>query len=104
MLSGGTVQLGRTFGNAAKCLADVAAAAHERNVEVCLVNVVLIVGGCQHFTLIDVVDPDCLKDLRLYEVSDADFSHDRDGDSSLDLLDHLRIAHASNAAVLKRRK
>ena len=41
---------------------------------------------------------DC-EDLGLDEVADADLRHDRNRDRILDLLDHLRVRHAGNAAV-----
>ena len=41
---------------------------------------------------------DGLQDLRLDEMADAAFRHDRDGDGLLDALDHRGIAHARDAA------
>ena len=52
-------------------LAEVGRAAHERHGERELVDVVGLVGGCQHFALVDVVDAERLEDLRLDEVADA---------------------------------
>ena len=60
-----------TFSNAAKSLAEVSAAAHEWDFKVVFVDVVLLVGHCEHFTLVDVVDFNRFKDLCLNEVSNA---------------------------------
>ena len=56
-------------------------------------------AGREHLGLVDVVDAERLEDLRLDEVADAGLGHDRDGDRGLDALDHLRVAHAGDAAV-----
>jgi hypothetical protein len=47
---------GRALANAAQGFAQVAAAADEGHLEVVLVDVKLLVGGGQHFRLINVVD------------------------------------------------
>ena len=60
---------------------------------------VLHVGRRQHLGLVDVVDLECLEDLRLGEVADAALRHDRDGHGLLDLADLVRIAHPRDAAV-----
>jgi hypothetical protein len=41
-----------------------------------------------------------MANLRLNEMSDADFCHDWNGDSIHDFLDHFRIRHTGNAALL----
>ena len=46
----------RAFADAAQRLAQVAAAADERDRELPLVDVVLLVGGGEHLALVDVVD------------------------------------------------
>ena len=63
-----------------------------------LVHVVLLVGRCEHLALIDVVDADRLEDLRLDEMADTAFRHDRDRDRFHDPLDHFGIAHPSDPA------
>ena len=57
-----------------------------------------VVGGREHFALVDVVDLNGLQDLGLGEVADAALGHDRDGNGLLDPLDHLGVAHAGHAA------
>ena len=89
----------RTLGDATERLTQVGGTAHERHVERPLVDVMGLIRGGQHLGLVDVVDPERLQDLRLGEVTDAGLGHDRNGHRRLDLLDHLRIAHAGDAAV-----
>ena len=62
-------------------------AAHERDRELPLVDVVGLVGRRQHLGLVDVVDLERLEHLRLDEVADAGLRHDRDRDRVLDLAD-----------------
>ena len=88
-----------TLGDAAKRLAEVAAAAHERDGEVELVDVVLLVGRRQDLRLVDVVDAERLQDLRLDEVADAALGHDGNRDRADDALDHGRVGHARDAAL-----
>ena len=90
---------GRALADAAQRLAEVGGAAHERHGEGPLVDVVGLVGRRQHLGLVDVVDAERLEHLGLDEVADAGLGHDRDRDGGLDALDHLRVAHAGDAAV-----
>ena len=90
---------GRAFADAAQRLAQVAAAADKRHLEVVLVDVVRLVGRRQHFALVDVVDADRLQHLRLDKVADAALGHHRDGHGLHDALDQLGIAHAGHAAL-----
>ena len=89
----------RALADAPQRLAEVGGAAHERHGERPLVDVVGLVGRREHLALVDVVDAERLEDLRLDEVADAGLGHHRDGDRGLDALDHLRVAHAGDAAV-----
>ena len=90
---------GRALGDAAQRLAEVGGAAHERDLEVPLVDVVGLVGGGQDLGLVDVVDLERLEHLRLGEVADAGLGHDRDGHRLLDAVDQQRVRHAGHAAV-----
>ncbi len=90
---------GRAFADAAEGLAQVAAAAHEGDLEVVLVDMVLLVGGGEHLGLVDVVDADGFQDLRFDEMTDAAFGHDRDGDGIHDLEDQVGVGHAGHAAL-----
>ena len=83
---------GRAFGDAAQGLAQVARAADEWRLEGVLVNVVLFVGGSEHFGLVDVVDADLLQDLRLGEVSDAALGHHGDRNRAMICLMSLGLA------------
>ena len=83
----------------AQRLAEVRRAAHERDLERPLVDVVDVVGRRQHLGLVDVVDLERLEHLRLGEVADPRLGHHRDRDRLLDALDHLRIGHPGDAAV-----
>ena len=78
---------------------QVAAAAHERDPEVVLVDVVHVVGRGQHLRLVDVIHSESLENLRLDEVADARLGHDRDGHRCFNRLDHVRVAHARDASV-----
>ena len=88
----------RTLSNTAQGLAQVAGATDKGHTELCLINVIDIVSGGKHLTLVDVVDVDSLQDLSLGNVSDTTFSHHGDAYSSLNAFDHLRIAHTSHTA------
>ena len=90
----------RTFGDAPRGLAKVAAAAHERHLERVLVDVVLLVRRRQHLRLVDVVDAKRFEHLRLDEVADAALGHDGDGDRGHDRLDQVGVRHARDAAFL----
>src|SRR5216683_4110398 len=87
------------FGDSAQRLTEIATTADERNLERVLVDVVLLVGGCEHLGLVDVVDPQGLEDLRLDEVADPAFRHDRDRDRLHDRADQSRIGHPRHAAL-----
>ena len=90
---------GRALADAPQGLAQVGGAADEGHLEVPLVDVVRLVGGSEHFALVDVVDLQGLEDLGLDEVTDAGLGHDGDADRLLDLDDLLGVGHAGHAAV-----
>jgi hypothetical protein len=90
---------GRALGASAQGLAQVSGAADEGDGEGVLVHVVGVVGGGQHFTLVDEVHLQRLKDFGLGKVADAAFGHDGDADGLLDAEDHVRIAHAGDSAI-----
>ena len=81
-------------------LAEVSAAAHERDLEGVLVDVVALVGRGQDLGLVDVVDAERLEHLGFDEMADARLGHDRDADRIHDPLDHRGVAHARDAARL----
>ncbi len=89
---------GRTLVDATKGLAQVAGTAHEGHLELVLVDVVLVVSGCEHLRLVDVVDAQCLQHLCFHEVADASLGHDRDGHRLHDRADERGVAHARHAA------
>lgn len=88
---------GRALRNAAQRFAQVLRTAHERHVELVLVDVVHVVGGAEHFGFVDVVDFDGLQNAGFGDVADAHLRHDRDGHGLLNALDHGRVAHAGDA-------
>ena len=88
---------GRALRDTAQRLAQVLRTAHERHVELVLVDVVHVVGGAEHFGFVDVVDFNGLQDAGFGNVTDAHLRHDRDGHGFLDALDHGRVAHAGDA-------
>ena len=69
---------GRALGDPPQGLAQVGGAAHERHLEVVLVDVVRLVRGGEHLGLVDVVDVERLEHLRLGEVADPRLGHHRD--------------------------
>ena len=71
---------GRAFGDAAQRFAQIARAAHERHLEVALVDVVLFIGGRQHFAFVDVVHFQRFQNPRFHEVADARLGHHRNAD------------------------
>src|ERR1035441_1020417 len=85
-ISGSSFALGADhgcpFANAAQRFAEIARPANERSLERVLVHVMFFVGGGQHLRLVDVVHAQFLQYLRLSEVADAAFRHDRDRDRS----------------------
>ena len=87
----------RTFAETAERLAEVTGTAYEGHVEVPLVDVVLLVGGREDFGLVDVVDAEGLKDLRLNEMPDAALRHDRHRDGLHDFLDPRGVGHTGHA-------
>ena len=89
---------GRSLGDTAQRFAQVLRAAHERHVELVLVDVVHVVGRAQHFGFIDVIDLDGLQNAGFGNMTDTNLCHDRDGHGFLNALDHGRITHAGNAA------
>ena len=84
--------------NAAERFTEVTCAADERHVELGLVDVIYIVGGGEDFTFVDVVDFNGLKNLRLYEMTDAALRHDRNGNRLLNAANHAGVAHTGNTA------
>src|SRR5436189_2801815 len=90
---------GRALANTAQCLAQVAAAAHEGHLEVVLVYVVTLVGGREHFALVNIVNAYSFEYACLHEVPNAALCHDGNAHSVHDTLDHLRVTHAGHAAL-----
>ncbi|WZY79888.1 hypothetical protein YC2023_026272 [Brassica napus] len=64
-----------------------------------LVDVVVFVGEGQHLALVDVIDSDRFEDLRLHEMTDPGLGHHRNRNGLLDVLNHLGIAHPSDASL-----
>ena len=89
----------RPFGDAAQGLTQVGGPTHEGDLVTPLVDVMSLVGGSEHFTLVDVVDPQSRQHLGLGEVTDAGLGHHRDGHRRLDPFDEGGVAHPSHPAV-----
>ena len=64
-----------------------------------LVDVVLFVGGREHFALVDVIDAQRFEHPSLHEVADARLGHHRDGNRVHDLADDADGRHARHAAL-----
>ena len=90
---------GSALADAAQGLAQVAAATDEGHLEVVLVDVVALVGGGEHFALVNIVDAYGFEDAGFHKVPYADLRHDGDGDGLHDALDHVGVAHAGHATV-----
>ncbi len=90
---------GRAFADPSQGLAQVAAAAHERDLEVVLQDMVLLVRRGQHFRLVNIIHADGFQDLRFHEMTDAALGHDRDGDRVHDFENQVRVRHARHAAL-----
>jgi len=90
---------GRALAEAPERLAQIGRAAHERDLELPLVDVVGLVGRRQHLGLVDVVHVERLEHLGLGEVADAGLRHHGDVDDLLDLPDLARIGHPRDPAV-----
>ena len=60
---------------------------------------VYVVSRRQHLRLIDVVDLEVFKNLRLNEVTDASFGHDRNRNRVDDALNQIRVAHTGDATL-----
>ncbi len=56
------------------------------------------VRRCQNFTFVDEIDADCLKNLRLDEMTDANLCHNRDFHGSHNRLHHAGITHSRHTA------
>ena len=63
------------------------------------VDVVRLVGGGEHFALVNIIDAQRLQDLRLDEMADARLGHDGNADRFDDTLDHIRVRHASDTTL-----
>ena len=62
-------------------------------------DMVGLIGGGEHFTLIDKIHFQRFQDLGLGEMPDTAFSHDRYGDRRLNLLYHAGVRHAGHPAI-----
>ena len=87
-----------TLSNTAQSLAQVLSTTHEGHVELCLVDMVDIVGGREHFAFVNIVDLDGLQYLSLGDVADAAFCHHGDAHGLLNATNHLRVTHARYAS------
>ena len=90
---------GRAFTDTPQRFAQVAAATDKRDIEIMFVDVEALVGRGQDLALVDEVDAQRLQDLRLDEMADTHFSHDRDADGGHDLLDQTGVRHTGHAAA-----
>jgi hypothetical protein len=89
----------RALRHPAERLAQVAAAAHERDGGVPLVDVVRLIRRGEDLALVDVVDVERLQDLCFDEMADPALGHDRDGHRVPDRLDSGRVGHPDHATL-----
>src|SRR5262249_1928962 len=85
--------------DAAERFTEPARAAHEGDAEGVLVDVVLVVGGCQDPARVDEVDAERFQHASLQQMADAALRHHRDGHRRAYLLDALDRGHARDAAL-----
>ncbi len=88
----------RAFGNAPQGFAEIARAAHKRHLEVPLIDVVLFIGRCQDFALVDIIDAEGFEDARFREMPDARFCHHGNRNRRHDLADLADRRHARHTA------
>ncbi len=89
----------RALADAPQRFAQIAAAAHERHLEIALIDVMLLVGWGQHFALVNIIHPQRLEDAGLDKVTDAALRHHRDADRLDNLFDQGGVAHPRHAAL-----
>ena len=87
------------FSDAAQRLAQIFAAAHEWHLEIVFENMEFFVGGCENFRFVNEIHAERFENARFGDVADATFCHHGNGDSRLNFADHLRVAHARDAAM-----
>src|SRR3546814_13560796 len=87
----------RPLADAPERLAEVGGAAHERDVEGPLVDVVGLVGRRENLGLVDVVHAEGLADLGLEEVAEAGLGTDRAADCGSRAPGTLRDGHTGPA-------
>ena len=90
----------RAFTDASQGFAQIAGPTDERGGERPFVDVVFLVGRCEHFGFVDVVDTQGLEHRCLGEMTDPALGHDRDRHRGLDLFDLGRVRHPSDTTVL----
>ena len=88
-----------TLGDTTQRLAQVATATDKGHGKFVLVNVVIFVGGGEHFALINIIDPERLQNLRFDKVADARLGHHRDCHCGNDALDHIGVTHARHTTI-----
>ena len=91
---------GSAFRNAPQRFAEITRAADERHFEIAFGDVVLFVGGRQHFAFVDVIHAERFENARFHEMADAGLGHDGDGNGRHDLADLADGRHAGDAAFL----
>ena len=89
---------GSTLVDPAKRLAQILCSTYKRYFKVSLIDMVHIICRREYFTLIDIVNLDRFENLSLHKMTDSAFGHNRDSNSILDPLNHLRITHTGNTA------
>jgi hypothetical protein len=82
----------------AECLADIGSATHKGGLEGVFVDVKVGVGRGKDLGFVDEVDAERLQNLSFSQVSDAYLGHYGDAHRFLDILNHLRVAHARDPA------
>src|SRR6516164_1213019 len=90
----------RAFRDAPCGFAQVARSANERHTVIMLPNMILLVGGRQHFALVNEIRLQRLEYFRLREMTDTHLGHHRYGDRLHDLANHLDRGHPRDAAFL----
>src|SRR5207245_8341324 len=89
---------GGAFGDPTQGFAQIASAAHKRNFEGVLVDVVGFVGGREHLGFVDVIDAEFLEYLGFRKMADAALSHHGNGNRRHNFANLFRRCHTGHTA------
>ena len=89
---------GCTFVDTAQCFAQILGTADKRYVKLGFVNMVNVISRRKYLALVDIINFQRFQNLCFYKMTDAHLCHNRNGNSVLNFLNQLRVAHACYTA------